>query len=209
MKKDKILYFVLGLLVASTVVYAAYKYNANEVGYTPNNENFEVDNVESAIDELYNKCIFGPSSFSKDSWETIIYAVRTGNTSAYRVGDTKEIDLGDLGKHTVRIANMSTPSSCSGNNFSQTACGFVVEFADIITLYGMNTTDTNVGGWKSSAMRTYVNNDIYSSLPLELKNSIVSTLTISGHENGVTNNYSTNDKLYLPSVVEVYGSNAG
>ena len=54
MKKDRILFFILGLLVASTTVYAAYKYQAGEVGYTPSNSNFSVDNVEDAIEELYN-----------------------------------------------------------------------------------------------------------------------------------------------------------
>ena len=55
MKKDRILFFILGLLVASTTVYAAYKYQAGEVGYTPSNSNFSVDNVEDAIEGLYDK----------------------------------------------------------------------------------------------------------------------------------------------------------
>ena len=48
-----------------------------------------------------------PISFSTDSWKTIQKAVKSGNTSKYNVGDTKEIDLGDLGTHTVRLANKS------------------------------------------------------------------------------------------------------
>ena len=51
----------------------------------------------------------------------------------YNVGDTKEIDMGTYGTHTLRIANKSTPSECSTEGFSQTACGFVLEFQDIIT----------------------------------------------------------------------------
>ena len=79
------------------------------------------------------------SSFSKDSWGTIIGNVRAENTDQYKVGDTKEIDLGTLGKHTLRIVNKSTPDECKTNSktFSQTACGFVVEFADIIELKPM------------------------------------------------------------------------
>ena len=34
---------------------ANYLYKASEVSYTPENSEFEVDNVEDAINELYNK----------------------------------------------------------------------------------------------------------------------------------------------------------
>lgn len=86
------------------------------------------------------------TAFEKDSWETISNNVKSGNTSDYKIGDTKIVDLGTYGKHKVRIANMSTPSECSNENFSQTACGFVVEFADTIVDKTMNSTNTNAGG---------------------------------------------------------------
>ena len=87
-----------------------------------------------------------PVSFSTDSWETIVNAVKNNNISKYKVGDTKTIDMGTYGTHTLRIANTSTPSECSTAGFSQTACGFVLEFADIITTHTMNNPATNVGG---------------------------------------------------------------
>ena len=102
-----------------------------------------------------------PKDFSTDSWETIVEAVEEGNTSKYNVGDTKDVELEGYGKHTLRIANKSTPSECSTSGFSQTACGFVLEFADIVTTHTMNDTITNVGGWPATSMRTFVNNDIY------------------------------------------------
>ena len=140
-------------------------------------------------------------AFQKDSWSTIAANVKNGNTSKYNVGDTKEVDLGDLGTHTVRISNMST---CESEK-SETACGFVVEFADIITNQKFNSTATNVGGWKDSELRTYVNGTIYNALPSELQNVISSTKVISGHGNtsGETN-FETQDKLYLLSAHEVY-----
>ena len=76
------------------------------------------------------------SSFATDSWETIISCVETGNTSAYQVGNTRTITLGNgFGTHTLRVSNNTTPSECSSAGFSQSACGFVVEFADIISNY--------------------------------------------------------------------------
>jgi hypothetical protein len=143
-------------------------------------------------------------SFSGHSWATIINNVRSGNTSNYNVGDTKTVDMGSLGTHTLRIANKSTPSECSTEGFSQTACGFVLEFADIITTHNMNSAGSNVGGWPASEMRTYVNSDIYNALPEVIRNAIVNTTVVSGHGSttGETN-FTSTDKLYLLSAHEV------
>ena len=145
-----------------------------------------------------------PVSFSTDSWETIATAVREGNISKYNVGDTKTIDVGTYGTHTLRIANTSTPSECSTTGFSQTACGFVLEFADIITTHKMNDTATNVGGWPATTMRTFVNNDIYNAIPDEIKNAIIDTTVVSGHGKSDTENFTSTDKLYLLSTAEVW-----
>ena len=145
-----------------------------------------------------------PVSFATDSWETIITAVKENNISKYKVGDTKTIDMGTYGTHTLRIANTSTPSECSTAGFSQTACGFVLEFADIITTHKMKDTDTNVGGWPATSMRTFVNNDIYNAIPEEIKNAIIDTTVVSGHGKNDTENFTSTDKLYLLTQKEIY-----
>ena len=145
-----------------------------------------------------------PNSFSSDSWMTIAKAVKSGNISKYNVGNTKTVNLGTYGTHILRIANMSTPSECSTTGFSQTACGFVLEFADIITTHKMNDTQTNVGGWPATSMRTFANNDIYNSLPSELKNAIIDTTVVSSHGSGDTSNFTSTDKLYLLAPKEIY-----
>ncbi|MDD6652976.1 MAG: DUF6273 domain-containing protein [Clostridium sp.] len=149
-------------------------------------------------------CPKTPKSFANDSWVTISNAVKNNNTSKYKVRDTKEVDLGTYGKHTLRISNMSTPGECNQEGFSQSACGFVVEFTDIITTHNMNDTATNEGGWPASSMYTYLNNDIYNALPEDLKGVIKDTVTVSGHCFYDTDNYTSTDKLYLLSTHEVY-----
>ena len=146
-----------------------------------------------------------PVSFSTDSWETIITAVKENNISKYNVGDTKTVDLGTYGTHTLRIANTSIPSECSTEGFSQSACGFVLEFTDVITNHVMNSDSTNVDGWPASSMYTFVNNDIYNALPTDLKGIIINTTVVSGH--GKTSgeaNLSSTDKLYLLSTAEIW-----
>ena len=144
--------------------------------------------------------------FATDSWATIIANVKAGNGSEYAVGSTKEVNLGTTyGTHILRVANATTPDKCKTKGFSQTACGFVLEFADIITEHNMNDTSTNVGGWPATSMRTFVNNDIYNSLPSEIKNAIIDTTVVSSHgsTSGETN-FTSTDKLYLLSTAEVW-----
>lgn len=143
-------------------------------------------------------------SFAEDSWKTISSLVEIGDTSNYKVGDTKEIDLGSYGTHTVRIANKSTPSECSTEVFSQTACGFVVEFQDIITTSKMNTAYSNTGGWNNAEMNTFINNDIYNALPNELKEIIIDTIVVSSYGKNDTANFTTTNKLYLLAPKEIY-----
>ena len=144
--------------------------------------------------------------FTTDSWEKIISVVQSGGGSLYEVGDTKEVDMGTFGTHTIRIANTSTPDECATEGFSQTACGFVLEFADIITKHNMNSSNTNVGGWPASELYTYVQNDIYNALPSDLKSKIIDTYVVSGHGSSDSANFTSIDKLYLLSTKEVWGN---
>ena len=143
------------------------------------------------------------STFAKDTWEEIANNVKSGNASKYRVGSEKEVEIGGK-SYTVRVANNTTPAECSGTDFSQTACGFVVEFADIVELRQMNSTNTNVGGWEASEMRTYANGDFFNKLPSDLQNLIIDTKVISGHGSADTSNFTSTDKIYLLSVHEIY-----
>ena len=144
-------------------------------------------------------------SFADADWATIAAVAKSGNyAGTYNVGDTKEVDLGSLGKHTVRVANTSTPAECNQEGFSQTACGFVVEFADVITKHNMNSTNTNVGGWPASSIRSYLSTDIYNALPADLQSAIIDTKVVSGHGSSDSANFTSTDKLYLLSTAEVY-----
>ena len=153
-----------------------------------------------------------PKTFAEDTWETIAY-----NTSSnvYNVGDTRQVIIGN-NSYTVRIANKSTPAECTTNkDFSQTACGFVVEFVDIVETKRMNPSvehngtnyqfGWNVGGWPASEMRTYANGAFFNNLPEDLRNVIIETKVESGHGSttGETN-FTSTDKIYLLSAHEVW-----
>ena len=237
--------FILGgIIIGGLGTAYAVSIASSSVSYDNTSSGSSATTVKAALDELYSlanskACLSGyykvqvttdsykcaiipaPVSFSSDDWDVIIANVQAGKTSAYTVGSTKTVDMGTLGTHTLRVANNSTPAECATEGFSQTACGFVLEFADIITDHRMNPYtygDSNLdgstvngtgnkGGWEYSEMRTYVNNDIYNALPSALKSAIIETKVVSGHGTNDTTNFTTTDKLYLLSTHEVWEDN--
>ena len=150
---------------------------------------------------LYAQYVEPCAAFSSDSWATIVSNVQGGSYSRYPVGCERSIDLGTLGTHTIRVANNSN-YGCSLS--SKTACGFVLEFSDIIVQREMYSTTT--GGWPATSMRTYVNSTVYNAIPSALKSGIIDTTVISGNEKKNQTNYTTTDKMYLLTSYEIFGA---
>ena len=216
---NKISYVVTFMNTDNKTVLESRKVSSGStLGNTPNNKIYvnKKDGTGTEYDSSYivnedMMLYYLKLNFSTDSWDTIKTNVQNGRGEYYTIGDTKTVDLGTYGTHTLRVANTSTPSECSTTGFSQSACGFVLEFADIITTHKMNDNldsngaAINVGGWPASSMHTFVNNDMYNALPSELRNAIIDTVTVSGHgrTSGETN-FTSTDKLYLLASVEIY-----
>ena len=203
--------FVVDSVISSDSMFSGHKSLAGGAGTAY--DSTKTDKTYARIDKGVNSPGYftdiadkpvEPYSFSSDSWATIANAVKNNNISKYKVGDTKLVGLGTYGSHMVRIANTSTPSECSTEGFSQSACGFVVEFTDIVAEHVMKDTADNTGGWPGSSMYTFVNTDLYNSLPYILKNAIIDTTVVSGHGNTGESNFTSTDKMYLLSPGEVY-----
>ncbi len=141
-------------------------------------------------------------AFATDDWETIICNVKNGTDSAYHVGDTKSVALsGGYGTQSVRIANKTTTGNCSDSDYSETACGFVLEFSDIIESVQMDSGYFST--YVESSLRNYLNTTIYQSLPEDLQNGIIDTRVISVEAQGESS--TTLDKLYLLAPIEITG----
>lgn len=195
------------------------------------NELVHFSGYVTLVSSTNTKPIPVPVSFADDSWEIIAANVqekKDATASVYSVGSEKEvkIDIDNNGtdeSYTVRIANNSN-YDCkddSGNTLeSKTACGFVVEFTEIIDNKLMNSNPTNVGGWPATEIYQYLNgtynsdtktwnrtDTLYSKLPKDLQDVIIDTTVLSGHgsTDGETN-FISEDKLYLLSPKEIYGS---
>ena len=159
--------------------------------------------------------------FETAPWNVIGEVAENGTYCAdFNVGDTKEIDMGTYGTHTLRISNCTYSATYDQTSYSQSANGLVIEFADGIVEHEMNpytsgtsqeTTGVGAnGGWALSSMRTFVNNDIYNALPQALQNVIINTRVRSGM--GYYDSFQncvTTDKLYLLAAKETFGNVMG
>jgi len=155
-----------------------------------------------------------PSNFHDDSWETIVYAIRHNTEVAANVykpvsggpsaQSTKTIDMGTLGTHTIRMSNTT---ACTTQT-STTACGFVIEFVDIISEQQLSTYNNFSGGYPATNVGfNYVTQTVYNVIPANIRQYIISTNVVSGHRSWDSNNFTTpNQKLYLLSSYEVLGN---
>lgn len=74
------------------------------------------------------------------------------------------------------------------------------------TIFRMNPTSTNVGGWRDCEMRTRAMPMLKAKMPAEVQAGIrpVNKLTSAGGQSSSI--VTTSDELFLPSEVEVFGS---
>ena len=73
--------------------------------------------------------------------------------------------------------------------------------------YGyMNSSNTNTGGWNSTARRTWCNNVFYAALPAWMRTATkqVNVVTASGSSSSTT---TSTDYCFLPAEKEIFGSN--
>lgn len=116
---------------------------------------------------------------------------------------------GEAESYTVRLANTSTPAVCSRAGYSQTACGTVIEFIDMVASRKINSNNSNNMGWKGSEIASWLNTDFYNKLPDDLKNLIIPTAPIvsgaglNGTSDDITAEDTNLNKIYLESTREV------
>ena len=70
----------------------------------------------------------------------------------------------------------------------------------------MNSSNTNVGGWASSARRTWCNNVFYNALPAGLKKMLKTASIKTSQGNRLTTFDTTEDKIFLPCAYNIVGA---
>lgn len=101
-----------------------------------------------------------------------------------------------------------TTASAYGVNTATGKAGITFQMHDLFaTPYPMNSSDTNVGGWKSSAMRTSTMETMKGYLPDDWEAIIKPVNKASGTGGGSSSGTETvSDNCFLLAEIEIFGS---
>ena len=141
------------------------------------------------------------------SWDNIAAVSKLGYSQNYwKVGDKKNITVNGV-TYAAEIIGFDHDTLTTADG-SRTKAGITFQLVDCLkTTYPMNGSNTNVNGWSRSTMRTSTMATLLNQLPADLKNVLKSVNKLSGTGGGsTTGTQTTNDKLFLLSEVEIFGT---
>lgn len=117
--------------------------------------------------------------------------------------EANEITLTDGTTAELRVADIYTDDMADGGK-----AGITFLLSGSSLTHAMNTTATDQGGWESSALRSWLSSDVMDLLPDELATYIVPVEKMTNNTGYTMNTAAvtaTEDSLWIPSFVEVYG----
>ena len=144
------------------------------------------------------------SVFGNNSWAAIIKACHEKQVpDTWKVGDSCNMTIGNK-TYAIDIIGKNHDDYADGSGKAPLTFQMHDCYADTKT---MNSSKTNSGGWKNSAMRTTHLPAILALMPTEVQNGIreVNKQTSAGDTSYTI--YTTSDKLFLASEIEIFGTN--
>lgn len=135
------------------------------------------------------------------SWDDISSISESGIASSiWSVGDKKTVAIDGV-NYQVQIIGFDHDTKTSGGK-----AGITFQLVDCLsTTYNMNSSNTNNGGWKNSAMRSRMSTFL-SQLPSDLQSVIKAVNKLVSVGNNTSTIETVSDKLFLLSEVEIFGS---
>ena len=124
------------------------------------------------------------------------------------LGDTNARKLAAWYHETLRMEFCGTGRYRLAGNTSQRAnASFIANNLLADRGKGMNSTNTNVGGWDGAAMRAFCNNRLKAALPTVWQSMLKKVKISASAGNKSTEILVSEDYVYLPSTVEMNNSN--
>ena len=147
-------------------------------------------------------------SLEETSWADISRIARLGMAKDYfAIGDTKTLTISSV-TYSAQIIGFDHDTPQSTTTYKRSKAGITFQLVNTHdTTAKMNNSMGQTGGWESSAMRSSTMATLLSQLPSALS-SVFATVkkpTSQGNSSTIVN---SNDKLFLLSEVEVFGSNS-
>ena len=169
----------------------------------------EITTKSNEIEYSWDEIAEMAQAISNDTSITDDSDTATVNGKTLTVGQKKTLD----GK-TVRILGfnhdtLSEPSTAYGSSTATGKAGISFEYVDFLTSTGMNSSDTNSGGWANTALRGTLNGTTYNSL--SIKNSIKKVKKDYIPTYNVATTQQADDYIWLLSCGEIWdnGYNGG
>lgn len=150
------------------------------------------------------KALFAPPADLDDAdWATIALLSQNGTISDYyNVGDEKTITLSTGEQVTLVIMGFNHDDLSDGSG----KAGVTFGMKNLLTTtYRMSQSNSNLGGWNNSVMRTTTMPTIFNQLPIDLQAMIKSVNKKSTSGAQSTTITTSKDKLFLFARVEIDG----
>lgn len=136
-----------------------------------------------------------------ESWEEIVAAGENGSyTRKYKIGDTKELDLGTEGVVLMELVAMD--KDMLADKKGKAHMTWIAKNL-LNSNHSMNNEGTNEGGWTYSNMRSWLHEEI---LPLFPKKMRLSVKEVIKYSYSVTDQKETTsvDRIWIPSRKEIF-----
>ena len=158
---------------------------------------------------LYSEAISNNASITNDT--SVIYIDYDEEHYKITVGDQVTLSLNGTG-YAFDIIGFNhdtlTDTAAYGEETATGKAGITFQMHDLFaTTYKMNSTNTNSGGWKSSAMRTSTMATMNGYLPSAWQSIIKPVNKASGTGGGSSSGTETvSDSCFLLAEIEIFGS---
>ena len=160
-------------------------------------------NWSTYADNIYPFDDYPVTDFSTitDSWEQIITSIDNGTYSTkYAVGATKKININNIDVYAQIVA---FDRDVLEDGTTTVPITFILKC--IGWTNGMNSLNTLSGGWANSLMRSTLSESILPTIDSTIS-SRIKEVKKTYYDKTTSSTLSTMDKLWIPSVREIYGN---
>lgn len=188
-------------------IYPNYELLVNDKEITDNT--IRVINEDISIE--VNEVVSYDPVFSNNAPQQLAAAFDSGNIPAtWNVGDYIDITLTNGNTARVMLVHKTSATSNYKYNNDDTTCPFILSVMNFVGRNNkMNSSQTNVGGWNGSRMRTYVNSSAFLGLfPSDWKSclAMLKVKAMNGGSHSGTTLVESADKMFLFAEKEYYGA---
>lgn len=167
-----------------------------------------LNGLEADVISLFSAAISNNSNITNEI--SVIYLDNGDIHRKVSIGDQVTLSLNGT-NYAFDIIGFNhdalTDAHAYGANTKTGKAGITFQMHNLFaTTYSMNSTDTNSGGWKSSAMRTSTMATMKGYLPAAWQTAIKHVNKVSGTGGGSSSGTETvSDSCFLLSEIEVFG----